>query len=65
MNERKHIYLKKQKLKSIKKEIKQRQNVRNSKRFINVEKHIDICNNFDYDYSHDVLNDCFGVGYND
>lgn len=65
MNERKHIYLKKQKLKSIKKEIKQRQNVRNSKRFINVEKHLDIDNNFEYDYSYDVLNDCFGVGYND
>ena len=65
MNERKHIYLKKQKLKSIKKEIKQRQNIRNSKRFINVEKHLDISNNFEYDCSYDVLNDCFGVGYND
>lgn len=65
MNERKHIYLKKQKLKSIKKEIKQRQNVRNSKRFVNVEKHLDIGNNFEYDYSYDILNDCFGVGYND
>ena len=65
MNERKHIYLKKQKLKSIKKEIKQRQNVRNSKRFINVEKHLDIDNNFEYDYSYDVLNDCFEGSYND
>lgn len=62
MNERKHIYLKKQKLKSIKKEIKQRQNVRNSKRFINFEKQLDISNNFEYDYSYDVLNDCFEDG---